>query len=72
MSWYLIVLFIVFYIAMWIITTIAFTRLAKDSDAGWLIVGALWPLTVIFIPLAIILLLVKTIVDKYGYKEENK
>lgn len=68
MSWYLIALLIVFYIAMWIITTIAFTRWAKNSDTGWLIVGAIWPLTLISIPFVAVTLFVAKIVDKYGYK----
>ena len=70
MSWYLIILLIVFYIAMWIITTIAFTRWAKSSDAGWLVVGAVWPLTIMSIPFVAVILLVTKIVNKYGYKEE--
>lgn len=72
MSWYLIVLLIVSYIAMWIITTIAFTRWVKNSDAGWLVVGALWPLTLICIPFVAVILFVSKIVDKYGYREEGK
>ena len=72
MSWYLIVLLIIFYMVMWIITTIAFTRWAKNSDAGWLLIGAVWPLTLMSIPLVAVILFVDKIVDKYGYKEESK
>ena len=72
MSWYLIVLLIVFYIVMWIITTIAFTRLTKSSGEEWLVAGAIWPLTLVCIPLIVVTLFVAKIVDKYGYKEENE
>ena len=72
MNWYLIVLLIVFYIAMWIITTIAFTRWAKNSDAEWLFVGALWPLSLMCVPFVAVILFVSKIVDKYSYKEESK
>lgn len=71
MSWFLIVPLIVFYIAMWIITTIAFTRWAKNSNAGWLVVGAIWPLTLICIPLVAVIWFVVKIVDKYGYRESK-
>ncbi len=70
MSWYLIVLLIIFYIVMWIITTIAFARWAKSSDSGWLIIGAIWPLTFICIPLVAVILFVDKIANKYGYKEK--
>ena len=70
MSWYLIVLLIIFYIAMWIIITIAFTQWAKNSDAGWLVAGALWPLALICIPFVAVILFVSKIVDKYGYREK--
>ncbi len=70
MNWYLIVLLVVFYIMMWIITAIAFTRWAKNSDAKWLVAGAVWPLFLTYVPLAAIIWLVVKIVDKYGYKEE--
>lgn len=72
MSWYLIVLLIVLYIAMWIITAIDFTRWTKSSDTGWLMVGSVWPLTLMSIPLVAVILFVAKIVDKYGYKEESK
>ena len=72
MSWYLIVLLIIFYMVMWIITTIAFARWAKNSDAGWLIVGAVWPLTLTCIPLVAMILFVDKIIDNYNYKEESK
>lgn len=72
MSWYLIVLLIIFYIVMWIITTIAFTLWAKSTDPEWLLVGALWPLTLICIPFVAVILLISKIVDKYGYREESK
>jgi hypothetical protein len=72
MSWYLIVLLIVFYIAMWIITTIAFTRWSKNSDADWLAIGAFWPFALACVPLVAVILFVSKIVDKYGYKEESK
>ena len=71
MSWYLIVLLIVFYIIMWIITAIAFSRWAKSSDDGYFVMGALWPLVAMCIPLAVVVLFVKEIVDKYGYKKED-
>ena len=64
MSWYWIVLLVIFYIVMWTITTIAFTRWAKNSDTGWIVVGAMWPF--VAVPLFI-----AKIVDKYGYKEET-
>ena len=70
MSWYWIVLLVIFYIVMWIITAIAFTRWAKNSDAGWLVVGAVWPFVLMCIPLLAVILFVNKIVDKYGYKEE--
>lgn len=72
MSWYLIVLFIVFYIVMWSVTSIAFTRWAKNSDAGWLVVGLGWPLILVCIPLLAVILFVSKIVDKYGYKDESE
>lgn len=72
MSWYWIVLLVIFYIAMWIITTIAFTWWAKNSDAGWLVGGAMWPFVLVCIPFVAIFLFVNKVVDKYGYKEENE
>ena len=70
MSWYLIVLLVVFYIAMWIITAIALTRWSKNSDEGWTVLGMMWPLILICIPFIAGILLVSKIVDKYGYKEK--
>lgn len=72
MSWYLIALLIVFYIVMWSITTVAFTRWAKNSDPGWVAVGTIWPLVLVCVPFVAVILIVDKIVDKYGYKEENK
>ena len=72
MSWYLIVLLVVFYIAVWIITTIALTWLAKNSNTEWLIIGMLWPFVLVCIPFIAVIGLVDKIADKYGYKEEGK
>ena len=72
MSWYLVVLLIVFYIMMWSITAIAFTRWAKNSDPEWILLGMVWPLVLICIPLLAVILIVDKIVDKYGYKEEGE
>ncbi len=72
MSWYLIVLLIVFYIVMWIITTIAFTRWTKSSDPGWIVAGAVWPLVLMSVPFVAMFLFVAKIVDKYGYKEVDE
>lgn len=55
---------------MWIITTIAFTQWAKNSDAEWLFVGALWPLSLMCVPFVAVILFVSKIVNKYGYKEK--
>lgn len=71
MSWYLIVLLIIFYIVMWSITTIILTRLAKSSNSElWIPFGAIWPLVLMCVPLVAVILLVEEVVDKYGYKEE--
>ena len=70
MSWYLIILLIIFYIVMWIITTVSFTRWAKNSNAGWLVAGAVWPLILIYVPFVAVIWFVAKIVDKYGYTEE--
>lgn len=72
MSWYLIVLLIIFYIVMWIITSIAFTRWTKSSDLGWCFLGMVWPLALVCVPFIAVILFVSKIVDKYGYKEESK
>lgn len=55
---------------MWIITTVSFTRWAKNSNAGWLVAGAVWPLILIYVPFVAVIWFVAKIVDKYGYTEE--
>ena len=72
MSWYWIVLLVIFYIVMWPITSIAFTRWAKNSDTGWLAVGALWPLILCAIPFVFTAIIIEKIVNKYGYKKNRK
>ena len=39
MSWYLVVLLIVFYIVMWCITAITLSRLTKNPDPEWIALG---------------------------------
>ncbi len=68
MSWYLIVLLVIFYIAMWSITAIVVTRYVKSSEPEWIVLGLIWPIVLIFVPFVI----VEKIVDKYGYKEEDE
>ena len=70
MSWYLIILFIIFYIVMWSITAIALSRWTKSSDPGWNALGMVWPLVLAVVPFVAVILLVAEVVDKYGYKEE--
>jgi len=69
MSWYWIVLLVIFYIVMWIITAIGFSRWAKNSDPGWIALGMVWPLVLVCIP---IVCLICVIVEKYAYKEDKK
>lgn len=71
MSWYWIVLLVIFYIVMWIITAIAFSRWSKNPDDGWLFISALWPLVLCAIPLVFTVYIVEKIVNKYGYKEDK-
>lgn len=56
---------------MWTITAIAFSRWSKNTDAGWLVVGALWPLVLCVVPFVSIICVVEKIVNKYGYKEDK-
>lgn len=71
MNWYWIILLMIFYIVMWTITAIAFSRWSKNTDAGWLVVGALWPLVLCVVPFVSIICVVEKIVNKYGYKEDK-
>ena len=70
MSWYWIVLLVIFYIVMWIITTIALSRWSKNQDPEWVFVGALWPSILCICPLICLFYIIEKIVNKYGYKEE--
>ena len=72
MSWYWIVLLVIFYIVMWTITAIAFSRWSKNPDAGWILVCALWPLVLCACPLISLFCIIEKIVNKYGYKEEKE
>lgn len=67
MSWYLIVLLIVFYIVMWSITAIVLTRITKSSDPEiWTAFGVVWPLILMCVPFIAGFMFVNKIADKYG------
>lgn len=72
MSWYMIILLIALYTVMWVITSVGFSRWAKNADPGWVVVGLLWPLVIATIPFMILILAVEKIVKKYGFKEDEK
>lgn len=71
MSWYWILLLVIFYIVMWIITSIIFSRLFENSDEERMIVGFFWPFALLVSPFFILYIVVEKIVDIYGYKEDN-
>ena len=71
MRWYWIVLLVIFYIVMWTITSIIFSRVFETSDDETILVGLFWPLALLVTPIFIILIIVEKIVDIYGYKEDK-
>lgn len=71
MSWYWIVLLVIFYIVMWTITSTIFSRVFENSDEERMLVGLFWPLALLISPIFIIYIIVEKIVDIYGYREDK-
>ncbi len=71
MSWYEIVLFVIFYIVMWIITAIVLSRWSNNTNPEWVYVGLVWPFILCACPLIFLINIVGEIVNKYGYKEDK-
>lgn len=71
MSWYWIVLIVVYYVLLSAVICTILSKLAKDIDDGIIVLfGICWPLIVILLPIIILIILLYETVDKYRYKEE--
>lgn len=72
MSWYMIILLIALYMLIWVITSVALSRLTKNASPGWVALGLIWPFVIAIIPFLLLLLAVEAIVKMYGFKEDEK
>lgn len=74
MSWYIIVLLVFLYIVIWILTSVILSRKwkRKNSIDEATLYGMMWPIIIIGSPLILLDFVIMKIVEKFGYKEDEK